>query len=181
MTPDQYKHWKDFAIRMARTCFKGQRRPCTRDIVGMVEEFFADIDGYNGCGIDQNDLVTIKNWDHPGEYPEGNPKKERECGLNYCGCNGYRHKNKNQPDPDCQECNGRGVAYAWIKGPIVCDIVSGYGEHWMPNYWDTENESRWDARHDRWCGPPSCCIRAGLDVAVAPSGGVVGFTVGDIR
>lgn len=26
-----------------------------------------------------------------------------------------------------------------------------------------------------------CCIRAALDVAVAPSGGVVGYTVGDLR
>lgn len=26
-----------------------------------------------------------------------------------------------------------------------------------------------------------CCVRAGFDVAVAPSGGVLGYTVGDVR
>lgn len=148
----------------------------------MVEEFFADIDGYGGCGIDRDDLATIKNWDHSGEYPEGNPNRKREYSATWCSCDGKRWNRENQsPDPSCQDCHGSGVARKWIKGPLVCNVISENEEHWMPNYWDTENESRWDARRDRWCGPPSSCIRAGLDMAVAPSGGVVGFTAGDIR
>ncbi len=37
---------------------------------------------------------------------------------------------------------------------------------------------QWD---DQWGGPVHCCIRAGLDMAANPSGGVVGFTIGDLR
>jgi hypothetical protein len=34
---------------------------------------------------------------------------------------------------------------------------------------------------DRWGGPVHCCVRAGMDMAVSPSMGVLGFTAGDIR
>jgi hypothetical protein len=44
MTSEQFERWKDFATRMARTCFKGHRRPSTRQIVEMAAEFFADIE-----------------------------------------------------------------------------------------------------------------------------------------
>lgn len=41
-----------------------------------------------------------------------------------------------------------------------------------------DSRARW---RERWVSPLICCIRAGLDVASKPSGGVVGFTVGDLR
>jgi hypothetical protein len=45
-----------------------------------------------------------------------------------------------------------------------------------------EAEQRaWRQWSDQWGGPVRCCIRAGLDVAVARSCGVLGFTAGDIR
>jgi hypothetical protein len=34
---------------------------------------------------------------------------------------------------------------------------------------------------DIYGGPVRCCVRAGMDLASAPSAGVVGFTVGDLR
>lgn len=67
----------------------------------------------------------------------------------------------------------------------VCDHVSDMSEYWIPDYWslpyEDEKPGVYDKARDRWCGPASCCIRAGLDVAVSPSAGVVGFTVGDLR
>lgn len=39
-------------------------------------------------------------------------------------------------------------------------------------------EAQWE---EQWGDPIRCCIRAGLDMASAPSMGVVGFTVGDLR
>ena len=38
-----------------------------------------------------------------------------------------------------------------------------------------------DQREHRFINQVSCCIRAGLDVALTPSGGVLGWTVGDLR
>lgn len=46
-------------------------------------------------------------------------------------------------------------------------------------YYGTEADwNRWD---EKWGARVRCCIRAGLDCASAPSAGVAGFTVGDLR
>ena len=186
MTDEQYERWKDFAQRMARTAFKGQRRPCTRDIVGMVQEFFDDIDS-GSMGLDRAYLAVVEDWDGWYEYPEGHDCRQRQYHLSWCGCNGYRHKNKSQPAPHCPECHGSGLWRAWWRGPILCDVITNYEEHWMPGYWsmpdDPESAAapQWENRRDRWCDPPTCCIRAGFDLAVSPSDGVMGFTAGDLR
>jgi hypothetical protein len=181
MNNEQFDRWKDFALRMAKTAFKGQRRPCTRQIVEMVQEFFDDIES-GAMSLDREYLAVIASWDNGAEYPEGHPYRGREYHRSYCGCDGYRHKHKGQPNPDCLECHGNGVHHAWTTGPILCDAVTGYDEHWMPRYWaDDEGTQRWESRRDRWCGPPTCCIRAGFDLAVSPSMGVMGFTAGDLR
>lgn len=60
------------------------------------------------------------------------------------------------------------------------DHMSDIGEYYVPDYWSLEDDEFEDVR-DRWMGPATCCVRAGLDVAVSPSGGVLGFTAGDIR
>lgn len=55
-------------------------------------------------------------------------------------------------------------------------------EHFIPAYWSLpDTDAAYDQARARWCDPVACCIRAGLDVAVSPSGGVLGFTAGDIR
>ena len=54
---------------------------------------------------------------------------------------------------------------------------------------DTVDEFFDDIRPDEWednyigslFNQTICCIRVGFDVAVKPSGGVVGFTAGDVR
>ncbi len=48
-------------------------------------------------------------------------------------------------------------------------------DKWEYLDWKTE---RW---RETWENPVICCIRAGLDMATEPGGGVVGFTVGDLR
>lgn len=69
----------------------------------------------------------------------------------------------------------------WDNAPsYVCDAVqTALSRH---------DHSRYNDRTgvERDCGNKfyeqvSCCIRAGLDVASAPSAGVIGFTVGDLR
>lgn len=66
----------------------------------------------------------------------------------------------------------------------VCDHISDLSEHFIPNYLSLQSDEmddEWEAAVERYCDPVSICIRAGLDVAVSPSAGVCGFTVGDIR
>lgn len=69
----------------------------------------------------------------------------------------------------------------WDSGPaFVCDSVqSALSRHDHSRYNDRTGIER-DCGN-KFYGQVSCCIRAGLDMASAPSAGVIGFTVGDLR
>ena len=151
MTPEQFARWQDFATRMAKACFKQKRRPSARDIQDMVAGFFTDC-RTGACGIDPDCWCSILNWDNCDPYPEGHE---------YAGPSHF----------------GRGKAHP----PYICDLMANYEESWMEDYWHDMESAKWERRRDQWCDPPRCCIRAGLDLAVAPSAGVLGFTAGDIR
>lgn len=181
MTQEQYERWMDFALRMARTCYAAHRRPSCAWIVGSVQDFF----GF----LDPLDIPLILDWDNSDDYPE---KHGREHHLSWCGCNGLRHAHGGEPRPDCGECRGSGLHYALFSGPLMCDYFTGM---WDDEYYgiegsvadepsDTLDERRsmaWEQYQDQWCGPVACCVRAGIDMACAPSMGVMGFTAGDIR
>lgn len=188
MTPEQYKRWKDFALRAAKTWYATSRRPSAAWVLDTVEEFF-------GC-LDENDVPCIVDWDNSTEYPEGNPHRRREYQAAYCGCDGYHFEHK-KPNPECPECRGCGVARAWERPWCVGDQVTefldgprGYAPRCRACAdYDYEADcccddieyryyEQWD---EQWGGAVCCCIRAGLDMACAPSGGVVGFTAGDVR
>ncbi len=129
MTELVYERWKDFALRMARTCFRWHRRPTSEWIIEQVELVF-------NC-IDQDDRKSIVNWDH---------------------------------SDDGEIC----------ISDHVTEILGQYGPSERP-----ENEDRemlaWEQYDQQWLGPIHCCVRAGLDMASAPSAGVLGFTAGDLR
>ena len=189
MTPEQYERWKDFALRMARTCFQTSRRPNSRWITEVVEDFFD--------GFDEDDVPCIVDWDNSVEYPEGNPRRSREYRATWCGCNGKRSAADGVPDPKCSECHGSGVHHAWVRPYGVGDMMSefmdsyrGYAPYCRAcSEYEYEGKCRCDEIADRyyeqwddqWGGPVCCCIRAGLDFASAPSAGVLGFTAGDLR
>ena len=151
MTEDQFTRWKDFAFRMARTCFRRRRNPGPRDITGMVEEFFADCKT-GAYGIDPECWCSILDWDNCDAYPEGHK---------FAGTTNFGHR-RDHP-------------------PYLCDLMDSYEESWMEDYWKGQDTVSWERRRDRWCDPPRCCVRAGFDLAVSPSAGVLGFTAGDIR
>ena len=192
MTPEQYDRWKDFALRMARTCYAKSRRPSAEWIVGVVEDFFD--------GIDRDDDWTttlIESWDHSADHPT-----ERQTWRSYCGCNGYRHEH-GEPNRNCDECRGSGTHYDFFSGPLVCDMVMEHFDSYEPSSPECAacRQSRYDDDYDdslecrcdeieekhheqwqeQWGNPVRCCIRAGLDFASAPSAGVIGFTAGDVR
>lgn len=159
MTPLEYTRWKDFALRMARTCYYGNRRPTSKWIVEVVEDFFQ-------C-FDESGIPCIVNWDNSTDYPVGH---------RYHGTDYYGHANRPYGvgdmmsvfldeyegyAPRCKPCR----IYEH-PGKCRCDeIDSLFHEQWQ----------------EQWGGPIHCCIRAGLDFAANPSVGVLGFTAGDIR
>lgn len=81
----------------------------------------------------------------------------------------WDHNHDNPADPD-------GRRY----GMSVSSHIREMAEDWIPNYHGLSARA-FERAESRWAGPAQCCIRAGLDVAVAPSAGVAGFTVADIR
>lgn len=186
MTRKQYERWKDFAKRMARTCFWGRRRPTSKWIVEVVDDWFSSYD-------DREQLFTVHDWDNSGPFKD----RRREYYKSYCGCGGARFK-LGYPDPKCRECRGSGIHYAFQTGSLMCDDVSQFLDGYEPHQRcracrdrsprrnlecdcdDIESMAR-EQWADQWGGPVRCCIRAGLDMAVAPSAGVVGFTAGDLR
>lgn len=193
MTPEQYDRWKDFALRMARICFKGRRRPDTKWIVEVVTDFFA--------GFDADDIPCIFDWDSSEPYAEGSRlyRKTYRCPCWNCSkrdakvpcpydCEGGKIFDLAHPygvgdmttefldeyrvgAPRCKSCNHH--CTRWSNPPCrFCDLECRCDEV-EDHFYD-----QWD---EQWGGPVRCCIRAGLDCASAPSGGVVGFTAGDIR
>lgn len=188
MTQQQFERWKDFAMRMTRTCYRDSRRPTAKWIEDVVDHFFAM--------IDESDIPTIVDWDNSTEYPEENPYHGRKSQLSWCGCAGYRLKH-DKPNPQCEECHGSGLHHALYKGPIISDTMTEFLYEYEPRRPecracrgdDEDGEcgcdeieqlfgAQWD---EQWGGPVHCCVRAGLDFAAAPSQGVIGFTAGDVR
>lgn len=68
----------------------------------------------------------------------------------------------------------------WDSEPYPCDMVTLQldGENPFHLWNERAKYDRWD---ETWGNRFASCIRAGLDVASAPSAGVVGFTVADLR
>ncbi len=122
MTRQQYERWRDFALRMARTCYATARRPDAKWIVDMVEDFFDR--------FEEADIPCIVSWDNSSPYPEGNPCRSREARTSWCGCDGYRLANEDHPNPECDECHGSGVHNALVSplgvGDMMIDFMCDY-------------------------------------------------------
>lgn len=170
ITPIQFERWKDFSLRMARTCFKHRRVPSAKEITENVEHFF-------DC-LDPEDLLSIVDWDHSDAYPEGSSRYQRTMRAACWHCSKTGHGKRL---PDCQYHCEDGQIFDYAHAQYVTDMCSGHAESWNPYYWEDLSGREYEKRDEQFCGPVLCCIRAGLDLAVAPSAGVMGFTAGDIR
>ena len=199
MTPEQFTIWKDFALRMARTCFEKRRRPDAKWIAESVEDF---LDGFN-----VEEIFTIEDWNNSGRYSDG----RREHQTSYCCCDGRRYKNDGKPLSDCPECHGCGVHKDFQYGPLICDSMTEwkneaiyyrlrslctyrelarlerYREWWSHErlgcYWEVAHDILERRIIDHWADPVACCVCAGLGAAVkgGSGAGVLGFTAGQIR
>ena len=65
MNQQQYDRWRDFALRMARTCWTNRSRPKRDWVVEAVENFFD--------GVVAWDLIEA--WECSADYPEGHPHR----------------------------------------------------------------------------------------------------------
>lgn len=190
MTSEQFQRWQDFALRMARTCFKKKRHPSAQWIAEAVEDFLEN--------IDHNDIPCIQNWDHSDDYPEGSPYYNKSYRTMCWNCVQAPVNQRKSPCPyRCED----GKIYDFADPYPVCDLMSEW--EWR-RIWESNDPAMPDSIHkryrrardcghdevadrvrdewvDRCAGPVRCCVRAGLDCAVAPSAGVLGFTAGDVR
>ena len=191
MTPQQYDRWKDFSLRMAKTCYRAARRPSAAWILNVVEDWF--------YRLDECEIPCIVDWDNSVPYPEGNLGHGRQGHLSYCVCDGWRYRHDGTPNPECPECHGSGLHHALYEPYCVGDMMSEFFDDYetAPPWCrvcnnETEDEDEecccekieylcHEQWQDQWGGPVRCCVRAGLDTASAPSAGVLGFTAGDIR
>jgi hypothetical protein len=197
MTHLQYRRFKIFALRMARTCFRDSAAPDTAWIVQHVQEFIR--------GLEPEDIPCIRSWDCSDPYPEGSPYR-RLLRTYVCPCR-YGDTYLNLPgsfQPDCPSCRGTGEAQEFAAPSCLGDIFSGWKTetfyYSLRDYMtDAEWERHWQLREseaddadeededlvtdveDRWAGPVASCVRAALDVASEPSAGVLGMTAGDVR
>ena len=160
---EKYSRWKDFATRMANTCYNKRKNPDLQWILEQIDCFF------QYC-IKEEDTELYVSWDEVKPYPE----EHHYHGLDYQGT-------KNTPSSVCDLVSGlfdeiwsRPKEYATEKQILLLDY-----------YWDKGNEEAYDDLvekiTDRWENPVSCCLRAGIDLAFNPSAGVLGFTAGELR
>jgi hypothetical protein len=103
MNEQQYDRWRDFALRMARTCWTNRQRPKRDWIVEAVEDFLDSVE----------DWELIESWERSADYPEGH----RYRGTTYdgpCWCTLNPAKNKpKKPKKVCRGCNGTGHRVDW--------------------------------------------------------------------
>lgn len=78
--------------------------------------------------------------------------------------------------------NGNGYPCDAFAETLRTDIET---EFEAPEYWEADTgrgpTKAYEEWEERYLNPVVCCVRAGLDMASAPSMGVLGFTVGDLR
>lgn len=165
-TPEQYERWKDFASRMASVCFKRRRRPNSKEILASVEWFFAR--------LSEDDLLCIVDWDNSERYPKESKHYRRTYQASCWHCHGAKKS-------DCPHGCEEGHIYRYEGPYCVGDMCSENSEYWNPYYWADITDEQHEKRQEQFCGPVTCCIRAGLDMAVSPSAGVLGYTAGDLR
>lgn len=165
MTNEQYERWKDFALRMAKTCFKHRRKPTWKEILENVNHFF-------DC-LDPEDIPCIVDWDNSNHYSETSPYYSRTHRTSCWHCHGSKKA-------DCPYHCEDGQIYDYAGSMCVGDMCCEKAEYWNPYYW-TDSDDEYEKRDEQFCSPVRCCLRAGLDMASAPSAGVMGFTAGDLR
>jgi len=73
----------------------------------------------------------------------------------------------------------------WVDGAEYAKFecwdfgVHSHAEEFFQQYYHEDFNGR--EKGNKYLNQIMCCLRAGIDVAVEPSGGVIGFTIGGVR
>lgn len=151
MEESKFERWKSFAFRMANACYKKRKSPSFTWILATLDRVF--------------------------EYIK---EEGADCFVSW----------------DNSTLNAQGEEVEFL-----CDWFSEVIEYevWVRPYdfaltKEVKQLDRWDKKADfekydevkeeivsRVCEPIHCCVRAGLNLVGEQSGGVLGFTVGDLK
>jgi hypothetical protein len=163
MSELELRRWKQFSLRMAHRGFNLRLRKSRRRLAWFVKDFFRALD----CEyFAVNETLPVRldpKWgfdfnDHTQEF-----LRDRIVDWDHT-----------EDHPTWRDQYGHSTC-----GPFICDIVTMRMEYWNPFYWGDDRRYRqWD---ELWGTRIRCCLRAGMDMAVSPSMGVMGFTAGDLR
>lgn len=159
LTAEQVQNWKDFSLRMAKTCYAKYKNVPLDWIISEIKAIFDEI------GDAANLYIS---WDECHPYPEGH----KYYGMTY--------RIKNAPMYLCD------LVMEMTENPIYynpSEYCSDRVYFKLQKLWDEDIDKYDELRKkivDRWAMPVHCCIRAGIDQVGEQSAGVIGFDVGDI-
>lgn len=161
MTKDDFENWKDFALRMAWNIYGD--RDNFEWIVEHVEDFFEE--------LEQPEEHWVADSPKMYEYVENWDSSKAERGVD--GRQPWRMEPvcdmmadfENEESPDWLSTLSSAVERGYVEGDELTAVAEQLIELW----------------EQRWTATVSNCIRAGLDMATEIGGGVVGFTLGDVR
>lgn len=162
MTSEQFERWRDFALRMASTCWSNRNRPSRDWIVEQVESIFGQ--------LDERDIPFITDWDNSEPYPPGHLYARVDPWSKHHAHPAYMCDWMSEWETETIYYYWR--EYATVRERAQIDAAQTRADD------DTADELI-EAIVDRWSSPVRCCIRAGLDCDSAPSAGVLGFTLPD--
>lgn len=156
----RFERWKDFAFRMAETCWDDDDTTPPRDwVVGRVKDFMREIED---SSVEQ--IARFRSWDQTdnSELPKD------QYGRSPIGpyiCDWF------------SEWESDNVYYQFRE--LATDLELRWADIHDDIFGDDEMIR--EEVTDRWGSPVACCVRAGMDCAFEPSMGVLGFTAGDLR
>lgn len=178
MTRKQYERWLDFAVRMARGCYRHRTIPSGTWIEERMRTFI------ESC---EDVYPSLKDWDHNTRWVRGDYAVGDLFTMSFddVGHDFYtRAEEKLHDEADelfDRLCDERDID-DWKESDALRKAIH---EERLSVLNSRAFERRSEEHQDRWerffKDPVCCCVRAGLDMASAPSAGVVGFTVGDLR
>lgn len=154
MRLSQYENWRDFAMRMAQHADFGLRaRPSRAWVVEVVASILAD--------FERPDMHrAIVHWDYSkGDQCVGDYMDSWECDETpyFRGMFERREETRILIDENCLD--------ACVNPHWIDHLVELATAQWQRQFWS----------------PIACCIRAGLDMATSIGGGVLGFSMRDLR
>lgn len=124
MTREQYQNWRDFALRMARVCYRTSRRPAASWVVEQVDEFIGSYEiAYEPvCNWDESAGTS---WSVSDEWASW---EADETPLFNLECDYEDDDDEDLPDEEVLDERAEKARSQWQEqflGPVVCCVRAG--------------------------------------------------------